>query len=268
MRPLTEQTILVTGATDGLGRRLVAELTARGARVIAHGRNPDKLRALREETGAEIVRADFAVLSQVDRLATELLSRYERIDVLVNNAGVGTGADPARREESADGYELRFAVNYLAAYHLTRRILPLLRAPARIVNVASAGQEEFGFTDLQLRRRYSGASAYMRSKLALVMFTIDLADQLRGSGVTVNALHPATFMDTAMVRASGRTPVSSVDDGAAATLRLVLDADLAEITGRFFNGTREADPHPQAHSRRARERLRQLSDELVADALS
>ncbi len=235
--------------------------------MIAHGRDPEKLRAVRDETGAEIVRADLAELRQVDRLATELLQRYERLDVLVNNAGVGFGSDPTRREESADGYELRLAVNYLAAYHLTRRVLPLLRAPARIVNVASVGQAEFDFADPQLRNHYDGMSAYMRSKLALVMFTLDLADQLRAGGVTVNALHPATFMDTTMVRAAGITPTSSVDDGAAAALRLICDDDLAETTGRFFDGTREAAPHPQARDGRARERLRQLSDELVRDAL-
>ncbi|WP_134712720.1 SDR family NAD(P)-dependent oxidoreductase [Saccharomonospora xinjiangensis] len=263
-----ERTVLVTGATDGLGRRLAAELTRRGARVIAHGRDPAKLRALHRETGAEIVRADFTELRQVDRLAAELLQRSHHLDVLVNNAGVGVGRDPTRREESADGYELRFAVNYLAPYHLTRRLLPLLKAPARIVNVAAAGQQEFGFLDPQLHRHYSGASAYMRSKLALVMHTFDLAEELRGSGVTVNALHPATFMDTTMVRESGRTPLSTLDEGVAATLRLILDEDLTEVTGRFFNGTHEADPHPQAHERRARERLRRLSDELVAEALS
>ncbi|TLW89704.1 SDR family NAD(P)-dependent oxidoreductase [Saccharomonospora piscinae] len=268
MRPLSEQTILVTGATDGLGRALVGELASRGARVLAHGRDPAKLRALRDETGVEVVRADLAELRQVDRLAEELLQRDERLDVLVNNAGVGTGRDPSRREESRDGYELRFAVNYLAAYHLTRRLLPLLRAPARIVNIASAGQQEFSFTDPQLRRHYSGAAAYMRSKLALVMFTLDLASQLDGSGITVNALHPATFMDTTMVRESGRIPVTAVADGVAATLRLVAGQDVEGETGRFFDGDHEAPPHPQARSPKARERLRRLSDELVTDALA
>ncbi len=274
MRPLSEQTILITGATDGLGRHLVRELAARGARVIAHGRSADKLRDLRDETranrGAEVesVRADLADLHQVERLAREVRQRYERIDVLVNNAGVGTGSDPTVRRESVDGIELRLAVNYVAGYHLTRRLLPLLRAPARIVNVASAGQQEISFSDLQCRRQYSGASAYMRSKLAQVMFTFDLAEELRGSGITVNALHPATFMDTAMVRQSGRTPASSVAAGAAATLRLICGEDVEGVTGRFFNGTEESEPHPQAYKRNARARLRELTDELIADALS
>ncbi|WP_019818669.1 SDR family NAD(P)-dependent oxidoreductase [Saccharomonospora saliphila] len=267
MRPRSEQTILITGATDGLGRHLVGELAAQGTHVIAHGRNAEKLRALRSEVDADVVRADFADLHQVNRLAEEILRRYDRLDVLVNNAGIGTGPDPTRRQESADGVELRLAVNYLAGYHLTRKLLPLLKAPARIVNVASAGQQEFSFTDPQSRRQYSGASAYMRSKLAQVMFTLDLADELRGSGITVNALHPATFMDTAMVRQSGRQPATSVADGAAPTLRLIHGADVDGVTGQFFNGFERAEPHPQAHKKVARARLRELSDELIANAL-
>src|SRR5262245_37312804 len=113
MRPLTEQTILITGATDGLGRHVAGELVRRGARVIAHGRDAERLRLLREELGAETVRADLADLRQFDRLAEEITQRYERIDVLMNNAGVGFGTDDTLREESADGIELRFAVNYL-----------------------------------------------------------------------------------------------------------------------------------------------------------
>ncbi|WP_199433888.1 SDR family NAD(P)-dependent oxidoreductase [Qaidamihabitans albus] len=268
MRPLTEQRILVTGATDGLGRYLAGELSAAGAAVIAHGRDAGRLRRLRTDLGAEVVRADLADLRQVDRLADEIGRSHDRLDVLVNNAGIGAGADPSRRAESADGIELRFAVNYLAGFHLTHKLLPLLRAPARIVNVASAGQEEIDFGDPQLRHGYGGMRAYMRSKLAQVMFTIDLADELRGTGVTVNALHPATFMDTTMVRESGREPASSVAEGGAATLRLITDADVDGVSGRYFNGTREAEPHPQALDPAARRRLRELSDELIAGALA
>ncbi|WP_024877591.1 SDR family NAD(P)-dependent oxidoreductase [Saccharomonospora piscinae] len=268
MRPLSEQTILVTGATDGLGRALVGELAleqflgqpvhlAQLGEIGAYHLDP-RLVAERTQLGG------VAAVGQHARAP----GGHERLDVLVNNAGVGTGRDPSRREESHDGYELRFAVNYLAAYHLTRRLLPLLRAPARVVNIASAGQQEFSFTDPQLRRHYSGAAAYMRSKLALVMFTLDLADQLDGSGITVNALHPATFMDTTMVRESGRIPVTAVADGVAATLRLVAGEDVEGETGRFFDGDHEAPPHPQARSPKARERLRRLSDELVTDALA
>ncbi|MFC4004335.1 SDR family NAD(P)-dependent oxidoreductase [Prauserella oleivorans] len=268
MRPLSEQTILITGATSGLGRHVAAELARQGAHVLAHGRDLDRLAALREELDVDTVRADLADLRQVERLAEEITQRHERLDVLVNNAGVGFGADESRREESADGIELRFAVNYLAGYHLTRKLLPLLAAPARIVNVASAGQHEIDFADPLLRRRYSGTRAYGQSKLAQVMFTIDLAEELHGAGVTVNALHPATYMDTTMVRQAGITPLNSVGDGAEATLRLITDPDLGAVTGHFFNGLRPAHPHRQAEDPVARQRLRELSDRLIAEALS
>ncbi|MEU6646584.1 SDR family NAD(P)-dependent oxidoreductase [Saccharomonospora sp. NPDC046836] len=268
MRPLSDQTILLTGATDGLGRYLATELAERGARVIAHGRDPDKLRQLRAEIGTETARADLAELRQVERLAEEIAQRYDRLDVVVNNAGIGTGADSALREESADGIELRFAVNYLAGYHLTRKLLPLFSAPARIVNVSSAGQQAIDFTDPLLRHGYSGGRAYRQSKLAQIMFTIDLADELRGAGVTVNALHPATYMDTTMVRQTGTTPVSSVAEGGAATLRLVTAEELDGVSGHYFHGVRPAEPHRQADDPVARQRLRELSDELIATALS
>jgi NAD(P)-dependent dehydrogenase (short-subunit alcohol dehydrogenase family) len=264
---VTDRTILVTGATDGLGRRLVAEL-AGTATVIGHGRNPDRLARLRHELGVETVRADLGELRQVDRMADEVAERFDRLDVLVNNAGVGFGADRRQREESADGIELRFAVNYLAGYHLTRRLLPLLvsSAPARIVNVASAGQHPIDFGDPLLRSSYDGVRAYGQSKLAQIMFTVDLAFELAGKNVTANALHPATYMDTAMVRDSGIRPISSVADGTAATLRLISDPALDEVSGRYFSGRDLARPDPQAYDEQARRRLRELSDELIAAA--
>ncbi len=162
--------ILVTGATEGLGRYVTAELAKAGHRVLAHGRNPERLRRLHEELGVETVQADLGELRQVDRLADEVLQRCDRLDVLVNNAGLGAGPDQNRREESADGIELRFAVNYLAGYHLTRRLVPLLlaSAPARVVNVASIGQEPIEFADPLLERSYSacgptGRASWLRS---------------------------------------------------------------------------------------------------------
>ena len=127
-----------------------------------------------------------------------------------------------RREVSRDGHELRFAVNYLSGFLLTHLLLPTLRrsAPARIVNVSSAGQHPIDFEDVMLTRGYEGTRAYRQSKLAQVMFTIDLAEQLKDSGVTVNCLHPATFMNTNMVIESGYAPTSSVEEGADAILQL------------------------------------------------
>ncbi len=185
------------------------------------------------------------------------------LDVLVNNAGIGTAGNA--REVSADGYELRFAVNYLAGFLLARLLLPDLkkRAPARIVNVASAGQQTIDFSDVMLTRGYSGGRAYRQSKLAQILFTIDVAEELNGRNVTVNALHPATYMDTTMVRASGAQPISTVAEGGEAILELVASPALEGRSGLYFNGKREAQADAQAYDPAARKRLRALSFELV-----
>jgi len=272
MRPLAEQTILVTGATDGLGRALAADLAASGADVLVHGRDEgrgrDTLAEIRDRALAarvRFVRADLASLAEVRHLAAQVERETGRLDVLVNNAGIGfTTGGEERREESRDGHELRFAVNYLAGYLLTRLLLPLVErsAPARIVNVSSAGQAAIDFDDVMLTDGYGGVRAYCQSKLAQVMFTFDLADELAGRGVTATCLHPATFMPTKMVIDSGRTPASPLEQGLAATLRLVTDLELDGVTGAYFDGTRRAEPDPQANDPDARRRLRELSDEL------
>jgi NAD(P)-dependent dehydrogenase (short-subunit alcohol dehydrogenase family) len=272
MRPVDEQTILVTGATDGLGRALARELAARGALVLLHGRSMQRLQATRREiaeaTGSDRLRtyqADLAALEQVRRLGREVDGQQERLDVLVNNAGIG-GDGP--RQESADGVELRFAVNYLAPFLLTDLLLPLLRrsAPARIVNVASVGQAPIDFDDVMLERRYDGLRAYRQSKLAQIMFTFELAERLRAageSGVTVNALHPATLMDTKMALETFGYTMSTVQDGVEATLRLVVAPELDEVSGRYFDRLSESRADPQAYDAEARRRLWRLSAALT-----
>ena len=206
--------------------------------------------------------AELASLDEVRELARRVERDHERLDVLVNNAGIGT-AGP--REESRDGHELRFAVNYLAGYLLTRLLVPLLvrSAPARVVNVSSAGQAPIDFDDVMLERSYSGVQAYCQSKLAQVMFTFDLAEELRDAGVTVNCLHPATYMPTKMVRAAGASPMSSLEEGVEATRRLVDAPELDGVTGRYFDGVQESRAHPQAYDEDARRRLRELSGRLA-----
>lgn len=264
---MAERTILITGTTNGLGRGLAERLAPSGARLLLHGRDEAKGERLLEELGPsatgelEWLRADLSSLAQVAALADRVLEE-NRLDVLVNNAGVGTAGG---REESADGYELTFAVNYLAPFALTRRLLPLLErsAPARIVNVASAGQAPLDFDDPMLGRGHSGAQAYSQSKLALIMFTIDLAEELKGTGVTANSLHPGTYMPTGMVKAAGIRPVTPLEDGIEATLRLIEDPEVAAVSGTYFDGTEESAPYPQADDPEARRRLRELSEELT-----
>jgi NAD(P)-dependent dehydrogenase (short-subunit alcohol dehydrogenase family) len=273
MRPLDEQVILVTGATDGLGRGIAQRLAEGGATVLVHGRDDERGAAtIREITGAtgnrrvEWHRADLASLTDVRALAKQVTADHDRLDALVNNAGIGASLPgDGKRIESGDGHELRFQVNYLAPYLLTRLLLPMIErsAPARIVNVSSAGQAPIDFDDVMLERRYDGITAYCQSKLAQILFTIDLAGELGGTGVTVNALHPGTYMPTKMVQHAGITPVTPLDSGIDAVTRLVADPGLDEVTGRYFDGRREARPHPQAHDESARRRLRALSDRLT-----
>ena len=273
MNPLDQQVILVTGATDGLGRGVAAALAAAGATLLLHGRSPERLDAAVEEIGAETrntnlrtYRADLASLDEVRRLGDEILAQESRLDALVNNAGIGTTLPgDGERMVSADGYELRFAVNYLAGFLLTHRLAELLAAsaPARIVNVSSAGQTPIEFGDVMLEHGYSGTRAYAQSKLAQVMFTIDLAEELRDRGVTVNCLHPATYMPTKMVLHARGEGVTPLEDGVRATVRLVASAELDGVTGRYFNGEVESDPHPQANDAAARAELRRISNELT-----
>ena len=272
MKPLDEQIVLVTGATDGLGRGVATALAAEGATLLLHGRSPERLDAVVEEIGAETgnanlrpYRADLASLDDVRRVANEVVGQESRLDTLVNNAGVGTTLPgDGERLVSADGYELRFAVNYLSGFLLTHRLVELLAAsaPARIVNVSSAGQAPIDFDDVMLEHGYSGTRAYTQSKLAQVMFTIDLAEELRDRGVTVNCLHPATYMPTKMVLHARGEGLSPLEDGVRATVRLVASPELDGVTGRYFNGEVESDPHPQAHDAAARAELRRVSNEL------
>ena len=265
------KTVLITGSTDGVGRYVAAKLATSGARGLIHGRDSARAKTLIEEIkragGGEPIfyQADLSSLAEVRRLAQAVLADHRRLDVFVSNAGIGSQNEGPARQTSRDGHELRFAVNYLSGFLLAHLLLPVLQAsaPSRIVNVASLGQHPIDFDDVMITRGYSGGRAYAQSKLAQIMFTIDLARELAGSGVTVNSLHPATYMNTTMVRAGGVTPISTVEQGGEAILHLVSGDDVADKSGLFFNGMNEAQPHPQACDEAARQRLRALSFELT-----
>ena len=277
MRPLEEQTVLVTGSTDGLGKGVATELAARGATVLLHGRDNARLdataEAIHEETGSQRIacyRADLSSLCDVRLLAENVADTEQSIDVLVNNAGIVAGS---QRELSRDGYELTFVVNHLSHFLLTVLLLPLLRTetPARIVNVASGAQSAIDFDDVMLDHGYDPLRAYGQSKLAQIMFIFELAERLERQGydgVSVNALHPATFMDTKMVRESFGTPTSSVAEGVEATMRLIASRRVRGASGRYYSGKREAGTHPQAGDEDACHRLWSLSSELSAAAVA
>lgn len=265
------QVVLVTGSTSGLGREVALRIAATGAHVIVHGRNRERgeeVVAQIESNGpgsARFYRADLASLAEVREFARQIHTDYDRLDILINNAGIlATGNE---RGLSADGHELVFAVNYLAGFLLTRELLPLIRAsaPARIINVSSIAQTTIDFEDVMLQTGYSGGRAYAQSKLAQIMFTFDLAEELKGSGVTVNALHPASMMATNMVISAGYEPRTTVAEGADALMQLVTGSSLG--TGEYYNGLVTGRANTQAYDDDARAKLRGLSQGLTGTKL-
>jgi NAD(P)-dependent dehydrogenase (short-subunit alcohol dehydrogenase family) len=265
------KTALITGSTDGVGRYVAAKLAASGAKVLIHGRDKERAKTLIDEIVGQghaaptFYQADLSSLAGTRQLAGAVIADHRRLDLFISNAGIGSRTLGAERRTSADGHELRFAVNYLSGFLLAHLLLPLIKAsaPSRIVNVASIGQHPIDFDDVMITKGYNGARAYAQSKLSQIMFTIDLANELKGSGVTVNSLHPATYMNTTMVREGGITPVSTVEQGGEAILHLAVGDDVAGKSGLFFNGMHEAQANPQAYDVAARKKLRTLSLELT-----
>ncbi len=262
-----QQVALVTGSTSGLGRELALRLGSMGTHVIVHGRNRERgmevVEAIESEAGgsARFYRADLASFEQVREFGVAILRDYDRLDILINNAGIAR--TPDGRALSEDGHELIFQVNYLSHFLLTRMLLPRLleSAPSRLVNVSSGAQRPIDFDDVMLENNFSRGRAYAQSKLAQVMFTFDLAEELEGRGVIVNTLHPATYMDTPMVRRAGVTPRATVDEGADAVMALVTSPDIG--SGGYFVGLRPGRANDQAYDEEARARLWRLSEELT-----
>jgi NAD(P)-dependent dehydrogenase (short-subunit alcohol dehydrogenase family) len=265
------KTVFITGSTDGVGRYVALELAKQGANLLIHGRDAARAQAVADEIkrggkgSAKFYQADLSSLAEVRKLADAVTADHNKIDIFISNAGIGSRNYGPERRVSADGHELRFAVNYLAGFLLAYRLLPILKAavPSRIVNVASLGQAPIDFDNVMLERDYNGVRAYSQSKLSQIMFTIDLAEELKGTGVTVNSLHPATYMNTTMVRAGGNTPISTVEEGGAAILHLATGDDMAGRSGLFFNGMHEQRANAQAYDATARKKLRALSLKLT-----
>lgn len=265
---MKSRTTLITGSTDGIGKLTTQKLAERGDRILIHGRDNQKAdrvaQEIRQFSGSQAMEtyiADFASLDQVRQLAGEIKNNHNTLEVLINNAGIGYGD----RRKSQDGYELHFAVNYLAPFLLTHLLLPLLKeaSTSRIVNVSSAGQHPIDFDDVMLEQSYSPQLAYNQSKLALIMFTFELADRLQGEQVTVNSLHPGTFLDTKLVKNAGITPRGKVEDGAEAVYYLATAPELDKVTGQYFDQKRKAKALSQAYDSEARKKLWRLSKQFT-----
>lgn len=260
---------LVTGATDGIGKVTVRALAERGATVIGVGRDPAKIKATIAEIGdtpgsLEFLTADLSSQAQIRTLAEEFKSKYNRLHVLVNNAG----ALFTSYRESVDGIEMTFALNHLAYFLLTDLLLDQVTAsaPARIINVASDAHQgsSINFDDLNQREGYSGWTAYGMSKLANIVFTYELARRLKGTGVTANAVHPG-FVATNFQRAAGlsmRGPLSP-EEGADTQIWLATSDDVEGITGKFFVRRRETRSSDGSYDEAVARRLWEVSARLV-----
>jgi NAD(P)-dependent dehydrogenase (short-subunit alcohol dehydrogenase family) len=271
---------LVTGATSGIGRATARELSRRGARTLLVARDRARGAAaaeeIREASGGrapEVLLADLSSQAEVRRLAREVGERTPRLDLLVNNAG----AIFARREVSAEGLEMTFALNHLAYFLLTLELLPLLEGggDSRIVNVSSVahGRGAIDFDDLQGERTYAMWKAYQQSKLANVLFTRELARRLGGRGVTTNALHPGAVATGfgrngqgifSRIVALGAPFLSSPETGSRTTLHVATAPGLRGVSGRYFSRCRERTPSRAARDDGAALRLWQISEDLTS----
>ncbi|MDP2347308.1 MAG: SDR family NAD(P)-dependent oxidoreductase [Gammaproteobacteria bacterium] len=267
---LAGRTVLITGSTDGLGRETALRLGALGAHVLVHGRNAERGAEVVEEINsgagsAQFYAADLGSLADVRELAAAVREDHEQLHLLINNAGIGSGFADGARQTSADGYEMIFQVNYLSHYLLTDLLLPLLEtsAPAQVINVASGAQRSVNFDDIMMERSFDSNAAYSQSKLAQILHTFHLATRYDAAELTFNTLHPATMMDTTLVRQMSSPARTTVDEGATALVNLAASPALIGRTGLYFNGLREARASSQAYDAAARQRLDTLSRELT-----
>ncbi|MRG97469.1 SDR family oxidoreductase [Polyangium spumosum] len=267
-----QRIVLVTGATDGIGRQTALELLRRGHHVLVHGRTEAKARATcealeKESRSSEVtaVAGDLASMSAVRALAAEVASRAPRLDVLLNNAGVFLH----ERKLTEDGFEATFAVNHLAPFLLTHLLLPALRKSdaGRIVTVSSIAHTrgQIDFTDLTSERYFHGYAAYAASKLANVLFAYEMARRLAGTAITSNALHPGVI-GTKLLRSGFGMGGGTVAQGAATSVRLATDPELAAVTGKYFSDEHEEPSSTRSLDRRLQRKLYEVSAELVGIA--
>jgi len=260
--------MLVTGSTDGIGKETTMRLAGMGATVLVHGRSHERgekaLEEIREVTGNEklgLVVGDLASLDQVRDMAEQVKGRHDRLDVLVNNAGVVS----EKRVETEDGYELTFAVNHLAPFLLTNLLLDLLKgsAPSRVITVSSVAHGGAGidFDDPNLERGYTMNRAYAQSKLANLLFTYELARRLEGTSVTANALHPGVI-GTKLLETGFGGGGSSVDSGAETPVYLATSEEVEGVSGKYFRNKKEAESSASSRDEEAQRQLWELSERM------
>jgi NAD(P)-dependent dehydrogenase (short-subunit alcohol dehydrogenase family) len=269
---MNQRVILVTGATDGIGRQTALELLRRGARVLVHGRNADKASAVARELSREsgssaslAVSADLSSMAEVRRLARDIETQIDHLDVLINNAGVFLH----ERKLTVDGFETTFAVNHLAPFLLTHLLLPKLQqsTQGRIVTVSSIAHSRgrIDFEDLTSERYYHGYTAYAASKLANVLFAYEMARRLAHSPqshMTSNALHPGVIT-TKLLKSGFGMGGASVQQGAATSVKLAVDTALATTTGKYFADEKQQASSAASHDRSLQKRLYEVSAKLV-----
>ena len=261
--------VLITGATDGIGKQTAFELAKQGATVLLHGRNPKRLIDAMNDCRKKVLHpkldffnADFSSLNAIRKMVVDLEQKYDRLDVLINNAGVFMKS----RELSHDGYEMTFAVNHLAHFFLTHLCLPLLKASpsARVITVSSIAhmRATLDFENLQGEKKFDGYDAYSRSKLANVLFAVELAERMKGSKLTSNALHPGVIT-TKLLEAGFAMKGASLEEGAETSVYLASSPEVEGVTGKYFVKKRPQPYNPIADNADLRKRFWEHSCRLV-----
>jgi len=268
------ETILVTGATDGIGKQIAIELARHGAKVLVHGRDKAKGDKVLDEINRDncnenliLYLADFSSFADIKRMAEEIKREQSELNVLINNAGVFS----KERLLTKDSLEMTFAVNHLAPFLLTMLLLDLLKAsaPARVVNVASGAHRNISavdFDNLQGEKSYDGFEAYGLSKLGNVLFTNGLSRRLAGSGVTANSLHPGVI-NTRMQRESYNLGGENVEVGAQTSVYLATSPEVEGVTGKYYSRMAEKHTSDLAQDKALQEKFWKVSEELLAGYL-
>jgi len=245
------KTILLTGATDGIGLETAKKLVGKGHTVLIHGRSDEKLtntkNILSSIGGAGIIetyRADLSKLANVETLASDVAANHSNIDVVINNAGVFNIPNPV----TDDGYDLRFIVNTVAPYLLTKRLLPLLSSSGRVVNLSSAAQAPVNYSAFAGKTQLSSDQAYAQSKLAITMWSFHLAEQLGDKGPMIVAVNPASMLASKMVKDAYGVDGNDLGIGADILVRAALSDEFSNASGRYYDNDRKEfmNPHPDA----------------------